>query len=116
MGSNKRRMASERKAAADKEAVARRALKAVGRRRFGAPSRNVERVDCRPNADAILPDDRRSRHRPALVFWVRCPACRTTNSVDLRKLDWHRDAAWPHRANRECVACRVKTQRSRAAD
>jgi hypothetical protein len=26
-------------------------------------------------------------------LWVRCPACRTTQSVDLRKLDRHRDAA-----------------------
>jgi hypothetical protein len=23
---------------------------------------------------------------------VRCPACRTTDDVDLRKLDWHRGA------------------------
>jgi hypothetical protein len=26
-------------------------------------------------------------------LWVRCPACRTTQSVDLRTLDRHRDAA-----------------------
>lgn len=26
-------------------------------------------------------------------LWVRCPACRTTQSVDLRRLDRHRDAA-----------------------
>ena len=25
--------------------------------------------------------------------WVRCPACRTTNAIDLRTLDRHRDAA-----------------------
>jgi hypothetical protein len=25
-------------------------------------------------------------------LWVRCPACRTTQSIDLRGLDWHRDA------------------------
>ncbi len=26
-------------------------------------------------------------------LWVRCPACRTVNSIDLRALDRHRDAA-----------------------
>jgi hypothetical protein len=28
-----------------------------------------------------------------LFLWVRCPACRTTNAIDLRTLDRHRDAA-----------------------
>jgi hypothetical protein len=26
-------------------------------------------------------------------LWVRCPACRTINAIDLRALDRHRDAA-----------------------
>jgi hypothetical protein len=26
-------------------------------------------------------------------LWVRCPACRATNAIDLRLLDRHRDAA-----------------------
>jgi hypothetical protein len=26
-------------------------------------------------------------------LWVRCPACRTINAIDLRTLDRHRDAA-----------------------
>ena len=26
-------------------------------------------------------------------LWVRCPACRTTNAINLRTLDRHRDAA-----------------------
>ena len=26
-------------------------------------------------------------------LWVRCPACRTTQAIDLRALDRHRDAA-----------------------
>jgi hypothetical protein len=26
-------------------------------------------------------------------LWVRCPACRTTQALDLRTLDRHRDAA-----------------------
>jgi hypothetical protein len=25
-------------------------------------------------------------------LWVRCPACRTTTAIDLRKIDRHRDA------------------------
>jgi hypothetical protein len=31
-----------------------------------------------------------SRH---WFLWVRCPACRTTNAIDLHTLDRHRDAA-----------------------
>ena len=26
-------------------------------------------------------------------LWIRCPACRTINAIDLRTLDRHRDAA-----------------------
>jgi hypothetical protein len=26
-------------------------------------------------------------------LWARCPACRTTGNVDLRRLDWHHGAA-----------------------
>jgi len=26
-------------------------------------------------------------------LWVRCPACRTTNAIDLRVIDRHRNAA-----------------------
>jgi hypothetical protein len=26
-------------------------------------------------------------------LWARCPACRSTGDVDLRRLDWHHDAA-----------------------
>ena len=33
-------------------------------------------------------------------LWVRCPACRTINAIDLRTLDRHADAAvtraWTH--------------------
>jgi hypothetical protein len=31
-----------------------------------------------------------SRH---WFLWVRCPACHTTNAIDLRAIDRHRDAA-----------------------
>jgi hypothetical protein len=30
---------------------------------------------------------------PYWFLWVRCPACRTINAIDLRTLDRHRDAA-----------------------
>jgi hypothetical protein len=52
-------------------------------------------------------NERQARHMPMLFSptigaavtagywfpWVRCPACRTTNAIDLRTLDRHRDAA-----------------------
>jgi hypothetical protein len=75
MGFNKRRMESERAAAAAQEVEAWNA--------------------------------RQSEHMPMLFsptisaaitagfwfLWVRCPACRTTTSIDLRTLDRHPDAA-----------------------
>ena len=33
------------------------------------------------------------RHQGGLFLWVRCPACRTINAVDLHALDRHADAA-----------------------
>jgi hypothetical protein len=93
MGFNKRRMESERAAAAAKEAAARRAL---GRQVL----EDAERLVATWNA-------RQEAHMPMLFsptigaafaarywfLWVRCPACRTTQSVDLRRIDRHRDAA-----------------------
>jgi hypothetical protein len=93
MGFNKRRMESERAAVAAKEAEARRAL--------GSQSlEDAERLIAAWNA-------RQEGHMPMLFsltigaaitarywfLWVRCTACRTTQSVDLRTLDRHRDAA-----------------------
>jgi ribosomal protein S27E len=108
MGFNKRRMESERAVVAAKEAEARRAL--------GSQSlEDAERLIAAWNA-------RQEGHMPMLFsltigaaitarywflwvrcpacrttqsvdLWVRCPACRTTQSVDLRTLDRHRDAA-----------------------
>jgi hypothetical protein len=93
MGFNKRRMDSERTAAAEKEAAARRAL---------GPQilEDAERLVAAWNA-------RQEVHMPVLFsptigasvaarywfLWVRCPACRTTQSVDLRTIDRHRDAS-----------------------
>jgi hypothetical protein len=92
MGFNKRRMESERAAAAAKEAEARRAL---------GPQilADAEHLIATWNA-------RQEAHMPMLFsptigaaiaadfwfLWVRCPACRTTNAIDLRTLDRHRDA------------------------
>ena len=92
MGFNKRRMESERAAAAAKEAAARRAL---GRQVL----EDAERLVATWNA-------RQEAHMPMLFsptigaaiaarywfLWVRCPACRTTQSVDLRTIDRHPDA------------------------
>jgi hypothetical protein len=89
MGFNKRRMDSERAAAAAKEAAARRAL---------GPQilQDAEQLVTIWNA-------RQDAHMPMLFsptigaaiaarywfLWVRCPACRTTQSVDLRAIDRH---------------------------
>jgi hypothetical protein len=92
MGFNKRRMDSERAAAAAKEAEARRAL---------GPQILAD-------AESLIGvwNERQARRMPMLFaptigaaitacywfLWVRCPACRTTQSIDLRTLDRHRDA------------------------
>src|ERR1700689_2737180 len=115
MGFNKRRMESERAAAAAKEAEARRAL---------GPQilADAEHLMTTWNA-------RHEAHMPMLFSptigaaitaghwfrWERCPACRTTQSVDLRRLDRHRDAAVtsPHSIAvmpimpAECAVCRT---------
>jgi hypothetical protein len=93
MGFNKRRMESERAAAAAKEAEARRAL---GSQILADAERLVTTWNARqeghmpmlfsPTIGAAIT----ARH---WFLWVRCPACRTTQSVDLRTLDRHHDAA-----------------------
>jgi hypothetical protein len=107
MGFNKRRMESERAAAAAKEAAARRAL---GRRVL----EDAERLIATWNA-------RQEAHMPMLFsptigaaitarywfLWVRCPACRTTQSVDIRAIDRHPDATvTSHIPALSCRACR----------
>jgi|GEM_PF-3879053 beta-phosphoglucomutase-like phosphatase (HAD superfamily) len=93
MGFNRRRMEDERREAAEKEAAQRRATD----------------VQVLEDAEALIAawNDRQARHMPMLFsptigaaittrywyLWVRCPACRTTNAIDLRTLDRHRDAA-----------------------
>ena len=93
MGFNKRRMDSERNAAAAKEAAARRAL---------GPQITEDSVQL------VEPWNARQAERMSMLFsptigaaitggyWylrASCPACRTTGDVDPRTLDWHRGAA-----------------------
>jgi hypothetical protein len=93
MGFNRRKMEDERRRAAEKEAAAQRATDAQvledAERLIGAwNERQAKRMPMifSPTIGAAI----RSRY---WYLWVRCPACRTTNAIDLRRLDRHRDAA-----------------------
>jgi hypothetical protein len=93
MGFNRRKMEDQRRQAAEKEAAARRATDAQvledAERLIGAwNERQARRMPMlfSPSIGAAIA----SRH---WFLWVRCPACRTTNAIDLRTLDRHRDAA-----------------------
>jgi hypothetical protein len=93
MGFNKRKMEDQRLQVAEKEAAGRRATEAQ-------VFEDAERL--------IAAWNERQAKRMPMIFsptigaavaarywflWVRCPACRTTNAIDLRTLDRHRDAA-----------------------
>ena len=93
MGFNRRKMDADRKAKADAEAVARRASDALvledAERLIGAwNERQAKRMPMifSPTIGAAIA----ARY---WFLWVRCPACRSTSSIDLRTLDRHRDAA-----------------------
>jgi hypothetical protein len=93
MGFNRRKMDGARKAEADKEAAARRAIDAQvledAQRLIAAwNERQAGRMPMlfSPTIGAAV----RARF---WFLWVRCPACRTTQSIDLRALDRHPDAA-----------------------
>jgi hypothetical protein len=93
MGFNRRKMEDQRRQVAEKEAAARRATEAQ-------VLEDGERLIAAWN-------ERQAKQMPMLFsptigaaitagywfLWVRCPACRTTNAIDLRTLDRHRDAA-----------------------
>ncbi|MGB6663121.1 MAG: hypothetical protein WBE90_29560 [Xanthobacteraceae bacterium] len=92
MGFNRRKVDDERRREAEKQGAARRAL------------------DPQVRADALRLvtewNERQAQRAPLLVLptigaavaaqhwrlWVRCPGCCTTQSIDLRRLDWHPDA------------------------
>src|SRR5215831_16170754 len=89
MGFNRRKMEDQRRQAAEKEAATRRATDAQ-------VLEDAERL--------IAAWNERQALRAPMIFsptiaagywflWVRCPACRTINAIDLRTLDRHADAA-----------------------
>ncbi len=93
MGFNRRKMEDQRRQVADKEAAVRRATDAQlledAERLIGAWNEGqAKRMPMlfSPTIGAAIT----ARH---WYLWVRCPACRSTCSIDLRKLDRHRDAA-----------------------
>jgi hypothetical protein len=93
MGFNKRRMESERKAAAAQEAEARRAL---GPQILADAERLVATWNARQQAHMPMlfsPTISAAIAARHWFLWVRCPACRTMSSIDLRSLDRHPDAA-----------------------
>jgi hypothetical protein len=93
MGFNRRKMEDQRQQVAENEAVARRATV----------------VQVIEDAERLIAawNERQAERMPMLFsptiggavtagywfLWVRCPACCTTNAIDLRTLDRHRDAA-----------------------
>ena len=92
MGFNKRKMEDARKTEVDKEAAARRGL-------------DTQILEDAERLIAVW-NERQAKRAPMLFapticaaiaarhwwLWVRCPACRTTNAIDLRTLDRHPDA------------------------
>jgi hypothetical protein len=87
----RRKLEDQRREAAEKESASRRATDAQ-------VLEDAERLIAAWN-------ERQAKRMPMLFsptigtpvgywfLWVRCPACRTTNAIDLRALDRHRDAA-----------------------
>lgn len=93
MGFNKRRMESERKAAAAQEAEARRAL---GPQILADAEHLVATWNARQEAHMPMlfsPTIRAAITARHWFLWVRCPACRTTQSIDLCTIDRHPNAA-----------------------
>jgi hypothetical protein len=93
MGFNRRKMEDQRQQAAEKEAAERHATDAQvledAERLIAAwNERQAKRMPMlfSPTIGAAIASRR-------WFLWVRCPACRTTNAIDLRTLDRHRYAA-----------------------
>jgi len=93
MGFNRRKMEDERRRAAEKEAAQQRAT-------------DPQIMEDAGRLVAVW-NERQKQQMPTLFsptigaaiaagywfLWVRCPACRTINAIDLRTLDRHHDAA-----------------------
>ncbi|MFY9836372.1 MAG: hypothetical protein WAK55_07845 [Xanthobacteraceae bacterium] len=93
MGFNRRKMEDERRRLAEKQAAERRAtdpqiIEDAARLVAASNERQEKRMPMlfSPTIDAAIA----ARY---WFLWVRCPACRTINAIDLRTLDRHRDAA-----------------------
>ncbi len=93
MGFNRRKMEDQRRDAAEKEAASRRATAAQ-------VLEDAERLvaawnECQAKRMPMLfsPTIGATIVARYCFLWVRCPACRTINAVDLRTLDRHHDAA-----------------------
>jgi hypothetical protein len=94
VGFNRRKIEDQRRHAVEKEAAA---------------ARRATDAQVLEDAERLLGawNERQAKRMPMLFsptigaaitagywfLWVRCPACRTTNAIDLRTLDRHRDAA-----------------------
>jgi hypothetical protein len=93
MGFNRRKMEDERRRLAEKQAAERRAtdpqiIEDAARLVAAWNERQEKRMPMlfSPTIGAAIA----ARY---WFLWVRCPACRTINAIDLRTLDRHRDAA-----------------------
>ena len=93
MGFNRRKTEDQRRQVAENDAAARRATDAQvledAKRLIAAwNERQAKRMPMlfSPTIGAAIAAGN-------WFLWVRCPACRTTNAIDLRTLDRHRDAA-----------------------
>jgi hypothetical protein len=93
MGFNRRKMEADRKAKADAKAEAKRATDAqvladaealIGA--WNERQRNGMPMLFAPTIGAAIA----ARH---WFLWLRCPACRTIDAIDLRTLDRHGEAA-----------------------
>jgi hypothetical protein len=84
-------MEDHRRDAAEKEAVSRRATDVQVLE--DAERLIAERAPGQTHADAVLANDRRRRDGRLLVSVGPLSGCHTTNAIDLRTLDRHRDAA-----------------------
>ena len=94
MGFNRRKMEDRRRQASDQEAEARRATDTLvledAERLIGAWNERQAKRMPMIFAPTTIGAAIAARY---WYLWVRCPACRSTSSIDLRKLDRHRDAA-----------------------
>src|SRR5262245_66303453 len=93
MGFNRRKLEDQRREAAEKKAASRRATDAQ-------VLEDAERLIAAWNerqalrAPMIFSPTIGAAIRAGYWFlWIRCPACRTINAIDLRTLDRHREAA-----------------------